>query len=73
MVNKINWNKLWGDFDLWIEKKEQSKVCSTCNHRNFDTPGWDEQQTKIKQLVNSQVRELLLSAALAAVKKKNKT
>ena len=39
---KINWNEIWKDFNDWFEKNN----CSV----------WSEQQEKIRQLVNEQLR-----------------
>ena len=60
MSIKINWEKIWEDFETWMVKKEEAnKRCSSCHHKSYDHPEWEEQQDKIKRLVNIQVRELI--------------
>lgn len=61
MKNKmtIDWKKLWDDFHEWFEKIEEPVLCKTCNHREYNTPDWDEQEAKIKQLVDAQVRKIV--------------
>lgn len=54
---KVDWKKVWDDFDEWLEKKERPIKCSKCHHHDYNTPEWEEQQTKIKKLVNAQLKD----------------
>jgi hypothetical protein len=58
METKIDWKKVWIKFDEWISTKGKSTRCKTCDHSESNFPDWEEQQRKIQQLVNAQVREL---------------
>ena len=42
----IDWAKLWSDFEDWIESRAYNSE-------------WEDQQKKIKQLVEKQLRERL--------------
>ncbi len=60
MRKTIDWNKLWNDFDEWFtSERNSSKVCKTCNHREFIEPEWEDQQNKIQQLVSAQILEIV--------------
>lgn len=53
---KINWTKLWEEYDLWWDNCK-SKRCKTCRHILGDYPEWEDQAEKIEQLVNEQMKE----------------
>lgn len=53
----IDWKKLWNDFDKWYNKKVEPRRCTKCKQNRYNEPEWDEQQHKIKRLVNAQVRK----------------
>lgn len=59
MDMKINWPKIWEDFNEWLDRKERVTVCKSCTHRSHNTPDWEDQQCKIQRLVNDQVREIV--------------
>lgn len=52
---KINWSKLWRDFDEWYEKS-QPQPCESCGHKDLSEKEWDDQQAYIQRLVSAQLR-----------------
>lgn len=58
MEMKIDWKRIWEKFDIQIENRK-SKKCRTCGHTDYNFSDWEDQQRKIQQLVNAQVRELV--------------
>jgi len=52
---RIDWERVWKGFERWLKNREDG-VCSKCNHMLSDYPDWEEQQKKIQQLVNNQLR-----------------
>ena len=59
MEKTINWNKIWNDFSDWLCKREDAGQCKHCGSSSGCFPDWEDQQDKIKQLVDIQVREIL--------------
>ena len=55
---KINWEKLWIDFDEWANNPP-TETCKTCKHTPFNEYDWFDQQRKIEQLVAAQLRKRL--------------
>jgi len=55
----INWKKMWTKFDAWLDNPDGKSPCRTCGNLEHKFPDWEDQQRKIKQLVNDQVREIL--------------
>lgn len=51
---KIDWDKVWNNFEKWIQSREDS--CSFCGHSLINYPDWEEQQGRIQQIVNRQLR-----------------
>ncbi len=53
MRKTIDWEKIWSKFDDWWQMSSSGPGnCGMFIH-------WDEQQAKIQQLVNDQVREIM--------------
>jgi hypothetical protein len=56
----IDWKKLWDDFDDWIEEASRNVPrCETCDHRIIeedDPDEWENQQVKIEELINDQLK-----------------
>lgn len=50
---KINWERIWIDFDNWLSDFGRES-CPSCGKLKKDYPDWTEQQKKIQQLVNKQ-------------------
>ena len=46
---KINWKKVWKDFDKWLDKYRNE--CPHCKHIE-DSPEWDLQQAAIQRIIN---------------------
>lgn len=59
MRQQIDWQKIWAEFDVWLDKKQQPILCKCCDRRKFPDVDWEEQQCKIKRLINAQVREVI--------------
>lgn len=59
MGKTINWKELWNDFENWLTEQEDSPICETCKTCTPCFPSWDDQQEKIKQLVNAQIRKIV--------------
>lgn len=60
MDERIDWTKMWNDFDDWIDnERSKTSKCKTCDNINHVEPDWEEQQDKIERLVNAQVQEIL--------------
>lgn len=55
----IDWGKVWFDFNSWICKLENTKACEHCGSRKNCFPDWDDQEAKIQELVDAQVREII--------------
>lgn len=53
---KINWKKVWDDFDEWCASKEEAPQCKSCGKRDYEFPDWDEQQKAIQRIVNGQLK-----------------
>lgn len=60
-IRTIDWKKLWDDFDVWYTDDELKRKiqCKTCSHTNYSQPEWEDQQAKIKQLIDAQVRKIV--------------
>jgi len=56
---KINWEKIWRDFNNWMEHRESPDPCQNCGHIERNDPEWPEQQGYIQGIVDQQVQELL--------------
>jgi hypothetical protein len=52
---QIDWPLVWEHFDKWIDEKEEGK-CSKCKSILGYMPEWDDQQKKIKELVERQMQ-----------------
>ena len=60
MRKTIDWKKIWNKLDDWWQNSLRNKMsCKTCGHVKSLEIDWDEQQAKIQQLVNAQVREIV--------------
>lgn len=55
-MKKLNWKLVWEQFDQWASSREDNKRCKTCGESTTDFPEWGEQQKKIQQLVDKQLR-----------------
>ena len=56
MSLKVNWEKLWEDFEEWHTKND-TRTCKECGQSRRDLmPEWEDQMKKIKRLVDSQIR-----------------
>ncbi len=60
MRKRINWKKIWDDFDMWLDELTDCPGCKTCGNSEHRFPKWEVQQEKIKELVNSQMKEVVL-------------
>ncbi len=58
-MKSIKWIKLWGDFDEWLCKLEDTEVCKSCGSHEGCFPDWEDQKDKIQELVDAQVREVM--------------
>ncbi len=54
-MTKIDWDKLWDEFDEWCEPEEDR--CKMCFRSENIYKEWDEQQEKIQKLVEKQLRK----------------
>ena len=52
---RIDWDKVWNNFEKWMVKREENGLCFDCGHMT-DFPDWEEQQKRIQQIVNRQLR-----------------
>lgn len=52
---KIDWNKVWDNFERWLQSTEDNS-CSLCGQSIKSYPDWGEQQRRIQQIVNRQLR-----------------
>lgn len=61
MKKTIDWKKLWDDFNSWMDNPKSKSPCKTCGHTESKwlDREWEEQQVKIQQLINAQVREIV--------------
>jgi hypothetical protein len=59
---KINWGEILTEFDNWLSDFGRES-CPTCNKLIKDYPDWVEQQKKIQQLVNKQLKRLISSCS----------
>lgn len=59
MKKTINWKKVWTDFSIWHSSPKPISTCKLCNHPEYPYLGLGDQQVKIQQLVNAQVREIM--------------
>jgi len=52
---KINWKKLWEEFNKWHDVRDK---CDKCGSVKFDqSKDWDDQRIKIQQLVSNQLKK----------------
>lgn len=58
-MNKIDWKRIWSDFNDWFCGLENMEKCDHCGSNNNCSPDWDEQEIKIQELVNGQVQEMI--------------
>jgi hypothetical protein len=54
---KINWKKVWVEWEKWWSKKTKTKTCTLCGHSGIDIPEWEDQQKKIQQIVDKQLKK----------------
>lgn len=59
MSNTIDWKKIWDKYNDWFEDLDRRQKCNTCGHTARNDPEWEDQQEKIKQLIDEQVREIV--------------
>lgn len=59
MARKIDWKRIWIDFEDWLSKLENTGQCEHCGSNKNCFPEWDEQENKIQELADGQVREIL--------------
>lgn len=52
----IDWKKVWKDFEVWFQDKDKVKHCKHCRTYISKAPSWEQQQKKIQQLVNKQLK-----------------
>lgn len=52
----LNWDKIWGDFDKWLESAEEEDKCLECGHRDYTAADWSEQQKQIEKLVERAIK-----------------
>ena len=56
-MKKLDWEKIWGEFETWFQKTERRDVCKTCNQPTTgNSPEWSAQQRKIQNLVNKRIQ-----------------
>lgn len=60
MRKKINWKKIWNDFDIWCGRSE----CKTCGHSNNGPILEDLDREKITKLIKTQLKEIRMSNPL---------
>lgn len=65
MGKKIDWEKVWEDFETWITNPAKPKTCASCGNTKprYKDKEWEEQQAKIQKLVNAQIRKIARSDA----------
>jgi hypothetical protein len=51
----INWHEVWQQFDNWLSPFECR--CVKCNRFLLDYPEWPDQQSKIEQFIEEQLRK----------------
>ncbi len=56
---EVNWKKIWDDFEDWMDEFDRS-YCEACGHKDSIDPDWENQQEKIKELIDTQVKEFVL-------------
>ena len=58
---KISWKKIWDDYDIWVCERADEPKCATCGEVKDQFPTWEQQQEKIKELVNAQLVQIKMS------------
>lgn len=56
-MTRINWSRIWWDFDVWYKEKERKLRCDKCGALTLDEIEWDDQREKIKELVEKARRK----------------
>ncbi len=59
MNNTINWKEFWDKYNDWFEDLSGRPKCNTCGHIVRREPPWPDQQVKLEQLIDKQVREIV--------------
>jgi hypothetical protein len=52
----IEWGRLWEEMDSWYQEAEKTNHCKTCGKADRSYPDWDEQMSKIMELVEEQLK-----------------
>ena len=55
-TKKIDWKKLWSEFDEEIDLLNTREECSKCRQVKFEYPEWDDQMRIIEELVESAIK-----------------
>lgn len=55
-MNKIAWKKIWEKFEEQMDAAEVKKTCQKCGSRWNDFPEWEDQQTMIQELVETEIK-----------------
>lgn len=69
----LDWKKIWKDFDKWYSKIEKDNRCEKCGMDiDLDLPNWEDQKSKIEQIIEEMITENLDEKIEDLKKQKNK-
>lgn len=57
-MKQLEWDGIWDHFNEWHTKEEEKDKCKTCHTHQGLRGDWPDQQKKIKQLVEKEIRRV---------------